>query len=77
MVRVSSSAKLRPWSELTAKMMMGVVPGLVRYMHDRYFLKLVKCKYYMLATCRKLFEILCHDYHMRIIPQHVSGHLPM
>ena len=29
MVRVSSSAKLRPWSELTAKMVMGVVPGLV------------------------------------------------
>ena len=30
MVRVSSPAKLRPWSELTAKMVMGVVPGLVR-----------------------------------------------
>ena len=29
MVRVSSLAKLRPWSELTAKMVMGVVPGLV------------------------------------------------
>ena len=29
MVRVSSSAKLRPWSELTAKMVMGAVPGLV------------------------------------------------
>ena len=29
MVRVSP-AKLRPWSELTAKMVMGVVPGLVR-----------------------------------------------
>ena len=29
MVRVSSPAKLRPWSELTAKMVMGVVPGLV------------------------------------------------
>ena len=28
MVRVSS-AKLRPWSELTAKMVMGVVPGLL------------------------------------------------
>ena len=28
MVRVSSPAKLRPWSELTAKMVMGVVPGL-------------------------------------------------
>ena len=27
MVRVSSPAKLRPWSELTAKMVMGVVPG--------------------------------------------------
>ena len=30
MVRVSFPAKLRPWSELTAKMVMGVVPGLVR-----------------------------------------------
>ena len=30
MVRASSPAKLRPWSELTAKMVMGVVPGLVR-----------------------------------------------
>ena len=30
MVRVSSPAKLRPWSELNAKMVMGVVPGLVR-----------------------------------------------
>ena len=30
MVRVSFSAKLRPWSELTAKMVMGVVPGLVK-----------------------------------------------
>ena len=26
MVRVSSPAKFRPWSELTAKMVMGVVP---------------------------------------------------
>ena len=31
MVRVSSPAKLRPWSELTAKMVMGVVPGLVTF----------------------------------------------
>ena len=30
MVRVSSPAKLRPWPELTAKMVMGVVPALVR-----------------------------------------------
>ena len=29
MVRVSSPAKLRPWSELSAKMVMGVVPGLL------------------------------------------------
>ena len=29
MVRVSSPAKLRPWSELIAEMVMGVVPGLV------------------------------------------------
>ena len=29
MVRVSSPAKLRPWSELTAKMVMGMVPRLV------------------------------------------------
>ena len=28
-LRVSFRAKLRPWSELTAKMVMGVVPGLV------------------------------------------------
>ena len=27
MDRVSSPARLRPWSELTAKMVMGVVPG--------------------------------------------------
>ena len=31
MVRVSSPAKLRPWSELIAKMVMGVVPGLVNF----------------------------------------------
>ena len=31
MVRVSSPTKLRPWSELTAKMVMGVVPGLVTF----------------------------------------------
>ena len=30
MVLVSSLAKLRPWSELIAKMVMGVVPGLVK-----------------------------------------------
>ena len=30
MVRVSFPTKLRPWSELTAKMVMGVVPGLVK-----------------------------------------------
>ena len=29
MVQVASPAKLRPWSELIAKMVMGVVPGLV------------------------------------------------
>ena len=29
MVRVSFPAKLRPWSELAAKLVMGVVPGLV------------------------------------------------
>ena len=33
MVRVSSLAKLRPWSELTAEMVMGVVPGLVISVH--------------------------------------------
>ena len=33
MVRVSSPAKLRPWSELTAKMVMGVVPGLPKKVH--------------------------------------------
>ena len=31
MVRASSPAKLRPWSELTAKMVLGVVPGLVSF----------------------------------------------
>ena len=31
MVRLSSPAKLRPWSEFTAKMVMGVVPGLVNH----------------------------------------------
>ena len=31
MVRVSSPAKLRLWSESTAKMVMGVVPGLVKF----------------------------------------------
>ena len=31
MVRVSSPAKLRPWSELTAKMVMRVVPGVVSF----------------------------------------------
>ena len=30
MVRVSLPGELRPWSELTAKMVMGVVPGLVK-----------------------------------------------
>ena len=30
MVRVSSMAKLRPWSELTAQNGDGVVPGLVK-----------------------------------------------
>ena len=37
MVRVSSPAKLRPWSELTAKMVMGVVPGLVNKVNDTEF----------------------------------------
>ena len=31
MVRISSPAKLRPWSESTVKMVMGVIPGLVNY----------------------------------------------
>ena len=29
----------------------------------------------MLATCKKLFEIICHGSHMRIIPQHMSRHV--
>ena len=29
----------------------------------------------MLATCRKSFEIIFHGSYMRIIPQHVSGHV--
>ena len=41
MVRVSSPAKLRPWSELTAKMVMGVVPGLVTY-QERFCLELFR-----------------------------------
>ena len=41
MVRVSSPAKLRPWSELTAKMVMGVVIGLVtRFRFWFWFLKI-------------------------------------
>ena len=40
MVRVSSPAKLRPWSELTAKMVMGVLPGLVIKDPESPFLKL-------------------------------------
>ena len=36
MVRVSSPAKLRPWSELTAKMVMGVVPGLATMPWKRF-----------------------------------------
>ena len=35
MVRVSSLAKLRPWSGLTAKMAMGVVPGFVHLLRKR------------------------------------------
>ena len=34
-------------------------------------------KEYMLATYWKLFEILFHGSYMRIVPQHVSGYLPM
>ena len=34
------------------------------------------CKKYMLATCRQLFQFFCfHGSYMRIIPQHVSGHV--
>ena len=29
----------------------------------------------MLATCRKLFEIIFHGSYMRIIPRHASGHV--
>ena len=36
MVRVSSPAELRPWSELTAKMVMGVVPGLVMCFCEKF-----------------------------------------
>ena len=47
MVRVSSPAKLRPWSELTAKMVMGVVPGLVNYIFN---------------SSRATFETLVYDF---------------
>ena len=57
MVRVSSPAKLRPWSELIAKMVMGVVPGLVikasqhifhafSCPHFQHFLRFVLCGVY-------------------------------
>ena len=29
----------------------------------------------LLDYCRKLFEILFHGFYIRIIPQHVSGHV--
>ena len=29
----------------------------------------------MLATCKKVFEIIFHGSYMRIISQHVSGHV--
>ena len=45
-------------------------------MHDRSFSQINNCnKKYMLATCRKLFEYFLHGSYMRIIPQHVSGHV--
>ena len=39
------------------------------------FSQILNCKKYMLATCRNLFEIIFHGSYMRIIPQHVSGHV--
>ena len=42
MVRVSSPAKLRPWSELNAKMVMRVVPGLVRVLSKLLFIRLTR-----------------------------------
>ena len=39
------------------------------------FSQIDNCKKYMLATCRKLFESIFHGSYMRIIPQHVSGHV--
>ena len=44
-------------------------------MHDRYFLESIIVKKNMLVTCSKLFEIVFHGSYMRIIPQHVSGHV--
>ena len=44
-------------------------------MHDWYFLELIIVKKYMLATCRKLFEIIFQGSYMRIIPQHMSRHV--
>ena len=38
MVQGSSPAKLRPWSKLTAKMVVGVVPALVSFTKGRFVL---------------------------------------
>ena len=49
MVRVSSPVKLRPWSELTAKMVMGVVPGLVTFDPSRMISEDLSIRYHCTA----------------------------
>ena len=58
MVRVSSPAKLRPWSELTDKIVMGVVPGLVN-LRNVYFMLVLKGIFggFLKITCK--IKITC------------------
>ena len=52
------------------------LPSWTKKIHAwRIVSRMNKCKTYMWATCRKLFEILFHGSYMCIIPQHVSGHV--
>ena len=63
MVRASSPAKLRPWSKLTAKMVMGVVPGLVLISEERTFKGLRRGKSFLLTVRSFLLKVgLCHKW---------------